>query len=47
MPPSERRRLVADAFKDSIRELKENDEARMTQWAHIDLRMARVNEVLS
>ena len=44
---SEYGRLVADALKDSLVELRKDDETRMSRYVHAELRVARINIVLS
>ena len=34
LPASKRGRLVADVLKDSVKELRKDDEARTSQYAH-------------
>ena len=37
LPASEHSRLIADALKDSLTELRKDDEARMSQYVHTEL----------
>ena len=43
---SEYSRLIADALKDSLAELRKDDETRMSQYVHIELGVACINIAL-
>ena len=48
LPASKCGRLVADALKDNLAELREDDETKMSQYVHTELsEVARINIVLS